>query len=188
MASALWSRRDHREFNSDILRLDQVISGELARLSKSKAIRKSKERRSPADGIMRDIHRKNPHWGLIRRPADARTRARPRCSKEALEFWAPLTSGRGFGSGLNPAGPGEEEEFPRIRYSALYCKMIEGGLTSDEQLEFDALAARDPVWHPARIEDHPLYESIVAWNRVVAQSREEDAAARSQRLTEKVES
>ena len=112
MASALWSRRDHREFNSDTRQLDQVISGALARLSKSNAIRKAQERRSPTSGIMHDIHRKHPHWGLIRRLEDAPTRPRLRRSKEALQFWAPLPGGRGFGMVSIPPSPRKKKSSP----------------------------------------------------------------------------
>jgi hypothetical protein len=177
IARALWLKRNHLEFNSDTRQLDQEISTALTHLYKSKSIRKAHEWRRRATGIMSNIHRKDPHWGLIRRPVGPQGRAQPLRSKVALQLLTPPTGGHGLGNGLSPADttdPEEVKERARDRYHALATKRIAKGLTPDEEVEFEAV--QKALWNPERIEDHPLYESIVAWRKVAESGREEAAA------------
>jgi hypothetical protein len=136
---------------------------------------------------MRDIHRKNPHWGLIRLPEEALTRAGPRGSKAALQFWAQITSARSSGSSL-PTKPGEE--FPYERHRELNYKWMICEITADEQLEFDALSARDPVGDPKRLENDPLYHSYAPLQQAIQKADEEAASfhARYQKSTARVAS
>src|SRR5205814_6548711 len=109
VARALWLKSKCRESNLDTRRLDQEISIALTHLAKSQAIRRARELRSSPTGIMSNIRRKNPHWGLIRRSEGPQARAHRQSSRETIHLLAPPTGGPGFGNGL-PADAEEARE------------------------------------------------------------------------------
>jgi hypothetical protein len=168
IARALWLKRNHLEFSSDTRRLDQEISSALTHLSKSKAIQRSQDSRRPPTGLMSNIRRKYPHWGFIRGPTSPRAWAQPRRSREILQLLAPPTGRYGFGKGLGPTDSKQANEFSRHRLDALVRKRNEGGLTPEEEIELEALDAR------VGLEDHPMYESILGWDRAAASDKAED--------------
>jgi hypothetical protein len=165
MARVLWLKRNHRELNSETRRLDQDLSGALRRLTRSKGIRRAHESRR--------THRNKLQLGLIRRPVGRQTGTPARRSRETLQLLESPTSGQDLGNG--PSADCEtEERRRRDRFDALYLKLTDGKLTPEEEPEFNNLFDRDPRWHPARIEDHPLYEAHQAYGRVVEEGKQAD--------------
>jgi hypothetical protein len=164
IARALWLKRSQLEFSSDTRRLDQEISTALSHLSKSKALRRTLNLGRPATGIMRTVHAKHPYCGLIRRLSGRQRRSHRRPSRETLQRLAPPTGKQGVGNGLSPE---EVEKRRRDRIDELRCK-APGEMTREESEEYDTLTR----WRPARIEDHPMYEQIVAWGKAAAEGRE----------------
>jgi hypothetical protein len=107
LADALWKRKDHRGDTSATRDLDQQIDTALAQLSKSQAVRRDQELSRQGTGSMSSIRRKNPDWGLVRRSVGPPMRARPRCSREALQLWAPHGVGNNS-SNAKTAAPSED--------------------------------------------------------------------------------
>jgi hypothetical protein len=168
IAQALWRKRDHHEPNCETRKLDQEISRLLGHLLKSKALREGRGSCSKVARIGILSYRKTSQLELIKRTRPQRSRATP-------QLLPPSTDEQCLENGLSPEAT---EARRRERYNELYCKMIhcneiDAKLSPDEEIEFEALGARDPVWKPARIEDHPLYDSIQAWRNVAEAHRQE---------------
>jgi hypothetical protein len=175
MARVLWLKRSQRELSSDTRRLDQDMSGALRRLAKSKAIRRAHE--------LRRTHRKNPNSALIRRGPQTRTHAQR--IREKLHLLEPPTGEHDLANGLSPADSEEaKERRRRDRIAVLSLRSTEGKLTQEEEFELYTLGTREDRWHPARIEDHPLYESVQAWRRVVEEGKQADLLRARVRKTE----